>query len=127
MTGWLLTWEWIGDHAKKDKPFITVLNYRRSSEYVRKFVEQLYAIYYYSDQEILALARNKENNPYPAEFNAIKGVTWAEQITCGHNPFIFARLVDDLKFETDQEGNEVLKWDERPPPKLPNELFNSGE
>lgn len=60
MTGWLITWEWSGDHAKVDKSLITVLNYRRSGEYVRKFVEQLYAIDCYSDQEILDLARNKK-------------------------------------------------------------------
>ncbi|MFP6888323.1 MAG: hypothetical protein VCF07_00995, partial [Nitrospinota bacterium] len=66
-------------------------------------------------------------NPYPAEFNKIKGVTWEGQIICGHNPYIYARLVEGLKVETDREGNENLKWNERPPPKLPEEIFNSED
>jgi len=39
---------------------------------------------------------------------------WSGEITCGHNPYLRARLVDDLTVERHEDGKEEVKWKERP-------------
>jgi len=36
---WLVTWEWIGDHAKRDDKIVAVLDPRWRPDHVREFVE----------------------------------------------------------------------------------------
>jgi hypothetical protein len=36
----------------------------------------------------------------------------AWEVYCGHNPYLYARLVDDLKVELDSNGKEMLIWKE---------------
>ena len=115
---WLITWEWDGDHAKVDKPLVAVLNHRLGAERVKEFVERFYISSCSSPAEMMAYAANKEENPYPAQFNSVnvKGlgtVQWANQIICGHNPYIFARKVDDLRVEGDDTGQGKPVWNER--------------
>jgi hypothetical protein len=64
----------------------------------------------------MACARDKKSNPYPATFGTLDGVPWDSEVRCGHNPFLFARRVDDLTIETDVNGNEKATWTERERP-----------
>lgn len=116
MKAWLVTWEWIGDHAKRADVIAAVLNPRLSAERVRNVLELLYANEYYSLGERMAYAANRKKNPYPAVFGRVDGVQWRGQITCGHNPFLFARLVDDLQLALDEHGAEQATWKEHPRP-----------
>jgi hypothetical protein len=118
MKAWLVTWEWVGDHAKRADVIAAVLNPRLSTKRVRDIVELLYANEYYSLRERMACARDRRTNPYPAVFGSVDGVQWPGQITCGHNPFLFARLVDDLQPARDEGGAEQATWKERPRPNL---------
>ncbi len=118
MSMWLVTWEWAGEHAKVENKIAAVLNYRFSEERVRKIAELLYANESYTLRMRLACAKNKKNNPYPAAFNSKGGVPMTSWIICGHNPYIYARRVDDLHIDVNEKGEEFLVWKERDKPPL---------
>lgn len=102
----------MGDHAEVEDQVAAILNYRTSPERVRRFVELLYASRFYSYSEKLLFAKDRKRNPYPAEFGAVNGLPWQGQVTCGHNPWLFARLVENLRVEVDEQGEEQLVWGE---------------
>ena len=109
---WLVTWEWDGDHAARDNNIAAILNWRLSEEKVRQLVELIYANEQFTLSERLSYAKNKHNTPYPAQFNGM----YSGQIVCGGNPFLYARLADDIKVDRDLDGIETLTWTERPIP-----------
>ena len=111
---WLVTWEWSGNHAKRDEKVAAIFDSRLSPERVRSFVEVLYAHEMYTLSERVAwFVGNKKRNPYPAEFVRLEGVPWEGEINCGHNPHLRARLVDDLTVERGQDGKETATWKDR--------------
>ena len=113
MKAWLVTREWAGDCAaaeEKDR-IVAVLNSRLSAERVREIVELLYVNATYSLSERLEYANRKQFNPYPAQFGWTAG-----EVTCGHNPWLYARIVDQLQIERDEAGEEKLTWQ---PPSRP--------
>lgn len=74
-------------------------------EFVRRFVEHKYAELSYTLNERLDWTRNPSGNPYSA--TVVNG-----EVHCGHNPWLRARIVDDLQLNTVLE--EVLgTWKER--------------
>jgi hypothetical protein len=117
---WLVTWEWCGDHAKGQQKVAAILNPRFSGRRVREFVEALYIndADTFTLSERLALALDRSKNPYQAQFGRIDGVPWEGRIYCGHNPFLFARLVDGLILERDEHHQEKARWQDCPKPKL---------
>lgn len=114
-SAWLITWEWIGEHAAVDKKIVAVINYRRSSSYIKDMVEQFYISIKYNTREKAACAKDSHANPYPAHYGNLRGVPWHGRITCGHNPYLYARLVSNVRLE--RKGNDsIVVWDERPIP-----------
>lgn len=120
-TAWLVTWEWIGDHAKvpEDKKIAAIFNWRWSGSHVKELVEQLYISHKYTAWDKIGVAKNPKGNPYPALYGDIEGVPWQGMIHCGDNPFLHARLVNDLCIEISDEGPDKLTWKNKPKPKLP--------
>ena len=112
MKAWLVTWEWAGDHAKVDDPLVAVLNPRWSASRIRELVEILYANAYYSLSERLRYANNRSFNPYPAEFGSVAGVSFEGAIYCGHNRWLYARKVKNLRVADDKSDREHLLWSE---------------
>ena len=112
IVAWLITWEWIGEHAKVENKIATILNYRLAEDTVREIMERIYINNYTSLRERVAYARNKKTHPYPAQ------VYRGGRIHCGRNPHLYARLVDDLHVSVDKDGEESLIWKERPRPNL---------
>lgn len=110
MKAWLIMWRWEGNHAAVDDPVVTVLSARTSAENVRRYVEQRYIEATASPEEKLSYARyNKPRKPpYPARLER------GRRIHCGHNPWLHASVVDDLRVEMDADGNDVLKWTNPP-------------
>ena len=128
MKACLVTWEWLGDHAAVEESIVSILNPRLSDKTVRKHVEQLYADLSYSFSERLCLVRKRGGNRYPAERimkpitvdkSGRKGPMFTGRISCGHNPFLLARKVADIKVQLDEAGNERLCWTEIPIPEPP--------
>lgn len=113
-TSWLVTWEWMGDHARieKGKEIVAVFNYTWSGERVRLLVEQLYLSFGNSVWDMIKVARNKRGNPYPAEFENVNGVPWHGSIRCGHNPSLHARLVRNLHVILHDDGSQEYHWEE---------------
>lgn len=107
-TAWLVTWEWAGEHAKKESEvkIVSILNYRYSPERVKIYIEQLYIDSEYLLADKLSCAKSANYNPYPAKSSGVN------KITCGHNPYLFARKVCNVKIEKDIDGNGVLTWNE---------------
>jgi hypothetical protein len=115
MKAWLVTWEWVGDHAKRDEKIAAIFNPRFSAQHVRELVEFIYLSSEYSLSERMDCARNRSHNRYPARFGQTpEGVPWWGEIDCGHNPFLWARMVDDFMVETDEDGKEKPSWKEAP-------------
>ena len=117
-TAWLITWEWMGDHAAVDQKVAAVVNYRRPSEYVRSLVEQLYISKTSSPVEMAIYAKDSKANPYPANFHSTKTAEWHSRIHCGHNPHLYARKVKNLRSVTEGDA-ETLHWEELPMPTFP--------
>ena len=118
ITAWLVTWEWIGDHAKRDNKIAAVLNWRLTPEKISEIIEMIYVNEYSSLEERVAFAKNKKTNPYKTTYDNINGIPWQGRLFCGHNPFLVARLVDNLYVKKDSSGNEVLDWEDRKKPDL---------
>ncbi|MGD0519765.1 MAG: hypothetical protein ABSA48_00790 [Terracidiphilus sp.] len=113
---WLVTWEWCGDHAKQDDKVVAVFNPRLGDNHIRDLVEFLYMTHCYTISERLAYSLHPKSNPYRAHFGELDGMPWGGEIICGHNPYLRARLVDDLTIERNDDGKEEVNWKERPKP-----------
>jgi hypothetical protein len=106
-----MSWDWIGDHAKPEwEPLEAILSPRLGAKTVRWFVEQRYAQRTYTLDEQLRIAVHPETNPSPAQLDG----HWEGRITCGHNPFLMARLVEEFRVGADG----VATWHEIPVPDL---------
>jgi len=112
-TAWVITWDWIGDHAATKEPFVAVLSWRKSSQQVFAFVEQLYAQSILTPEEQIAVARDPKSNPYPAQWASLRGVRHEGRIICGGNPWLFARLVKNVRYDP---ASSAITWDETPVP-----------
>lgn len=88
-SAWLVTWEGTSDIPPD--PVVAILNYRTSAASVKELVEQMYAALSYTPREKLLCAKNRKNNPYPATMSVF------QNISCGDNPWLYARLVTDIK------------------------------
>lgn len=97
---WLVTWKWVGDHARVDQPIAAILPRRLGHETVQRIVEALYAEREYTPAERLEAARDRGHNPYRAHLGSCcvieedgspGTVAWQDEIICGHNPHLVAR------------------------------------
>ena len=72
---------------------------------------------YSTVSEQIAYVLYKRQNPYPAQFGQTRsGHPWQGEIHCGHNPFLHARLADDLRVERGANGEEKARWKKRTRP-----------
>lgn len=125
---WLITWDWAGEHAAvpEREVVVAILRPQTSPDTVKRIVELLYASHEYEPADKLAALTH---NPYPAEFSTVsveqktsggevirQTVPYTGQIHCGHNPFLYARLVDNLRPTDPADSGVGLAWKERPHP-----------
>ncbi len=78
-------------------------------------MEQLYLVDNATSDEKINYAKNKEF-AYLAYYDNINGVPWHSSILCGHNPYLWGRMVANVRIVNDR-----LEWEERPrpvPPKI---------
>ena len=74
-------------------------------EFVRRFVEHKYAELSYTLEERLRWTRNPADNPYRA--TVARG-----EVHCGHNPWLRARIVDNLQLSSVLD-KLLGTWEER--------------
>ena len=101
---WLLTWDWLGEHAAVEDCIAAILRPRLSWHVVGEIVVYLYAIHSYSPTELAAWSKWPKENPYKAQWE--NGHCY-----CGHNPCLNANYVHDLIVTKDSEtGLETISW-----------------
>jgi hypothetical protein len=83
---------------------------------VRIHVARLYARERLSWSERLDLVRYTK--PSSLDTGLTRGGGGRRHIDCGYNPFLTARIVENLRVVESPDGNETLTWDEiiGPPP-----------
>ena len=116
-TAWLVTWEGSAVPKQQRKRIVSILDFRYSDARILAHVEQLYADHFYSLHEKINFARKKAETLYRAECPSISGFPWGEQITCGEDPYLFARRVRNLVLHTSSGTADALAWNEIPAPK----------
>ncbi|MFL5340067.1 MAG: hypothetical protein ACJ8F7_07940 [Gemmataceae bacterium] len=114
MNPWLVTWEPMGAREAKliRNRIAAILPNRTAERDIFRILELLYTNHsacsglsedvYVAEQVRFA----KRTFPYKAQRH------FFPEITCGHNPFLFARPVFDLKVEEDAEGFQALRWEQ---------------
>ena len=103
---WLITWE---NATTGELSIGLILPGDTEPERVKWLVQELYIAQTASDPEKLdsALGRRVAD---PAKVARSKSGNI--QITCGHNPYLRARLVEGLSHKPDEDGAETLVWTE---------------
>ena len=119
-TAWLVTRHWVADYPKCE--VAAIFSPRLGGGRVREFVELIYVTSgYFTLSEQLSMRWSRYGQiPYAARFGQTKeGAPFAGEVLCGDDPYLRARLVDDLKVERDADGNEKPVWKERPRASFP--------
>jgi hypothetical protein len=83
---------------------------------VAELVELIYEMATTNAGGLIRCLYRPNNKPYRAERGVIiNGVPHGDRITCGHNPWLYARIVSELEFLEDAEqGIEIARWREPP-------------
>ncbi len=112
---WLVTRHWIADHPKWE--VAAIFSPRLGGVRVREFVELIYLTsgYFTLSERLSIMWSRYGQTPYVATFGQTnEGDPWEGEILCGDDPYLRARLVDDLTVERDADGHEKPVWKERP-------------
>lgn len=126
---WLVTWV-TANNQHLESPIAAMFSSRKSSATVKDYVEFLYLTTQFGGDEQLTFLSNPSSNPYPATYGTLSvrvsgtsltNVPWLGQIMCGHNPYLYARRVENLRLGegTYPDGSQRLQWDEIPKPAEP--------
>jgi len=107
---WLVTWEWIGDHAKRFDKIVAVFDPRVAPQRIRELVELLYLNIECDIGERVYFGLHRRKNPYRASFTDGQAMRWPPVVCCGHNPFLMAHLVEDLAVESHDDGTQTVAW-----------------
>ncbi len=101
---WLLTWEWIGDHAAVEDCIAGILRPRISRQAITEIVETIYAVHEYYVTELASYSRRPKENPYKSHWDQ-------NHCFCGHNPSLHANYVHQLTVDEDPiSGLEKISW-----------------
>ncbi|MCB0217661.1 MAG: hypothetical protein KDH92_13555 [Chloroflexi bacterium] len=119
---WLLTWE--GVHAELPRKVELVLDSRLSPERVAFITELLYWREIGSWPERLQWARQRHKwNPPMIQWGQLNsGIRYSGQMYIGMNPWLYARVVEELQFSRDEVDDGFddggLSWVEIPLPEV---------
>jgi hypothetical protein len=117
MSAWLITWEPKTPHGRRTprERIVAILDPRTAPDGIKTIVEALYNAAQYTLSEQAGFANRRKFDPYPAEYERFRGARFPGRITCGHNPYLYARLVDKLRI-IGKPGEEEVTWNDRPLP-----------
>ena len=106
MKAWLVRWVSVNGG---DGKISTILSARLGAETVRCRVEQLHTDLTASiDQKLRYSHYSRPAKPPPARLEV--GRDGRPFIHCGHNPFLMACQVKNLRIESSEDGIDVLHW-----------------
>lgn len=115
---WVISWK---NATTGEDTFVSILSSRYSGSRIKKLVEQVYADQTYTWEDRVRFAQGRRYESDRARFFSFRpppegpGSSYAGMIECGHNPFLYARLVTDVVVKSTPDGDEEITWKE---PKL---------
>lgn len=107
-SAWVVTQE----GTRQTIEVIGILSARKGANSAKEYVEWLHALLHCGPAEHMDLAKyQKPSKPYEAKYMTTNtGVPVQHTITCGHNPYLVARLARDVSL-VDVDGEQpILKW-----------------
>lgn len=108
---WLIMWQWFGDHAIVEQPYVDIVSRRKEVPYIKEYLERLYGVHRLSLEDRAPLARYNQPERPPFEAEADR-TAHAVEVHCGDNPFLVARQVRILAIDTDPDtGEETVRWE----------------
>jgi|GEM_PF-2462794 len=118
-SAWVIYWSYSDKEFDKGH-IISIMDSRKSYQYVADFVLQKYLDQESTVEEKVHYSSHLKSYPYQVEYQRVNGIPWTGSMTCGHNPFIVARIVKNLTLSYDDNCNEMIHWDNFTPnfPKL---------
>lgn len=114
MKAWIVTWEWCGRTAAVADKIAAVLPPQYSDRRVADIVQLLYNLATSELSELAAYAKRPGQIPYkPRVGQVINSVPHSDRVTCGHNPWLYARRVTGVRVWQEPEIDiEVIEWTE---------------
>lgn len=106
---WLVRWE-STEEPVQEQSIIAIFDSRKSSDFVADFVQQFYISHTCSIEEKVHYSSHSKEFPYQVEYERVRGAPWLGSMSCGHNPFITARVVEHLSLATSKDGATSLHW-----------------
>jgi hypothetical protein len=107
-SAWLITWEWDNDAKAVVDKVITIVNHRRSNDYIANLIEVLYDINTSNLSELGSYSKDKAFKSYKSkvDFNSV--------INCGANPYIVAQRVKNIEISRNSQDKEIIQWIQPP-------------
>lgn len=113
MKAWLITWDWCGRDAAVADKVAAILPPQYSDRKVGEIVRLLYVLATSDLSDLADYAKRPSQFPYQPRGQAINSVPHNDRIICGHNPWLYARPVTDLRVWRELETEyEVIEWTE---------------
>lgn len=112
----------MGDHAAVERQLVAVLSGRVGHRRVRDFVRLFWAAHQLDADELIAQAKGVAM-PYEPQFGRLANAVYTGEITCGHNPWIYARLVANLRTERVDDARRLM-WERHV---LPADVYERAE
>ena len=104
MNAWVITWEGTSSHINDENRLVAIIGARRSSSYITELVEFLYLRASSGADEMAYFANRPKKKPHKAERRLmINLVPHGDRVSCGDNPFLYARKVSNLSVVVDKE------------------------
>lgn len=111
-SAWLVFWNRALAEDEANPPIVAIFDSRKTPERIADFVEQTYISTHYSLREKIHYATRPKKNPYRAQINYNKEQGRLVSITCGHNPWLEARIVRQMRLTMDADGRQLLTWED---------------
>ena len=112
MRMWLLTWECNTSKVKEE--FVAVLSSRKSDSSIAELAEYI-VLRATSNAQSLAYYANRRRelvNKALTPLN-INNIPHSNRILCGHDPWLYARIVTEFKvIDDDLSNEEIISWRE---------------
>ena len=108
MNAWLLTWEGTaGPALVTDQKIVAIITARKSLRAIAELVDVLYcrSVDTAYDMAFLANKRKQRDSQYRSIYSTMSHLHY------GRNPWIYARVVSNLRVKRDETGKrEIVRW-----------------
>ncbi len=113
MYAWLITWESTTKNKIPIDPLVAIFSSKKSKRWIKEYVENIYLFNYYLPTDWVYYANRRKLFPDKAIEHPIPYGNGG--FCCGANPWLLARIVSELKIESNDNDNfEIISWREPP-------------